>query len=195
MHLRSLYLCLFISLLAGSAWAQSKKDVKKYNIKSATETVTATINGKEITYVESVTTYNKEGKETSVTVNNPDGTLKKKESTTYNKEGKKTEKYEYKTKENAALTVNKRVSYKYNAQGDKSEEVHYEGNTTKVIKREVYEYNSQGERVLETTYDSEGKVIKKEVVAFNAKGLKSEKKTYDSRNKLITIKKYTYEFY
>jgi len=183
-------LCLVLS-----SFDESKKTVKKYKIKSLTETVTSSVNEKEITYTESVTTYNKEGKETSITEYNSNKTIKKQETTVYDNEGNKIQETILKTEEPQKTKVNyKRLVYKYNANNDRTEEIQYDV-ANKIQKRELFGYNNLGERNSVTVYDGDGKITKKQSINYSEKGLKTEKKTYDANNKLLSIKKYTYEYY
>jgi hypothetical protein len=185
-----LFLCLALT-----GFAQNKKDVKKYKLKSVTETLTTTENGKEITYIESVTLFNADGKEVSATEYNSDKSIKRQETTTYDKDGNKTQETILKTDQLSKVKVSyKRIAYKYNAAGDKIEETLYDS-AGKIVKREVYGYNNLGQKNSVTVYDADGKIIKKQKITFNNKGLKLEKKTYDGSNNLISTKKYSYEYY
>ena len=53
---------LFVALLSISvSWAQSKKEVKKYDLITATETITEVIDGKEVTRNDSYKKFDKDG--------------------------------------------------------------------------------------------------------------------------------------
>src|SRR5436190_1261884 len=69
-------------LLCSITFAQNKKEVKKYKIKSGTETLTETIDGKEKTFTESFQKFDKSGNPTEEIEYNKDGTFKKNEKRT-----------------------------------------------------------------------------------------------------------------
>lgn len=195
MNFQSNAIFLFLTLLSSISFAQSKKAVKKYDIQSVTETVTIKVNGKELSYIESFTTYDKEGRVISMTEYNSDKTIKKQETATYDKQGNKIQETSLKTEDALKPKVNfKRINTKFNAQNDKIEEIQYDA-SNKIVKKEVYGYNKWGQKNSILVYDGEGKIIKKQTVTFNDKGLKSEKTTVDENNKFISTKRYTYEFY
>lgn len=195
------FISLFLLTFFGTGFSQSKKEIKKNKILSVTEWTIKMEDGKEITYKESYTAYDKNGNVTENTEYNKDGSIKKKETAVYdNLKGKIVQetKYEDKTK----ISVNKddkqkdffkKTVYKYNANNDKTEEQEFDS-TNKLTKKKQYSYNSKGERILETTYDGENKLLKKTVYTYNSKSLLVEKKTYDASNQMETEKKFDYAF-
>src|SRR5690348_2185184 len=97
-----------------SAIGQSRKDIKKFGIKSTTETVVEYVNGKEVSHIESIEKFDKEGNVIEDTEYNKDHTFKKKESRTYNKAGDVLQEIRYDEKGNL---ISKHV-YTYNDAND-----------------------------------------------------------------------------
>lgn len=195
------YACilLFACFFSLSGIAQGKKDVKKNKIKSITEIVSTTENGKEITYKAYYIAFNNDGEVTEETEYYSNGTIKKKKTIKYDVNENKVEETFYQKKnpktdsENEAL-VNLKTVYKYNVHNDKVEEDELDASTGKVIKMHLFQYNGKGERNIEETYDANKKLIKKAVFTYDNKGLKTEKKVYNANNVLEMTKKYVYEF-
>jgi len=162
--LKNLIMTLLAFCICSASFSQKKKDIKKDKIKSTTETITKIENGKEVTYKDSYTSFDKNGNII--------------EEINYNKDG----------------TVKKRHTSRFDDGKNKTEEIEYEGVDGKAIqKKHQYSYNSKGDKILEITYDGAGKLIKKEVYTYNSLGLRDEKKVYDAKNVLIESHKYSYE--
>jgi hypothetical protein len=199
MKSKCVYILFLTCVLSLGANAQGKKDVKKNKIKSITEIVTTTENGKEITYKAYYIAFNKDGEVTEETEYYSNGTIKKKETTKYDANDNKVEETFYQKKnpksddESEAL-INQKIVYKYNVHNDKVEEDEIDASTGKIIKMQLFLYNSKGERNIEETYDANKKLIKKALFTYDSKGLKTEKKVYNANNVLEMTKKYVYEF-
>jgi hypothetical protein len=197
MNSKIIFSLLFVCMIWSSVFAQSKKKILKYKLKSITEYVTLHENGKELTYKESYILYNSDGKVLEETNTNRDGSIRKKETFKYDAGNNKTEATIYHKKE--ALTdkveiENKRITFKYNANEEKTEEVEYDSNN-KVTKKSIYTYNLQGEKSCEMCYDGEGKLKNKINYTYNSKSLKTKRETYHADNTLESVKIYSYEFY
>lgn len=188
---------LAVILCSLSAFGQSKKEkkaIKTYGVKSVTETVHETANGKETSRKDSYTTYDKNANITLNEEYRKDGTLKHKETAKYDSKGNKLEE----TVWDAAETTPNPEQYvkhvsKYDADDNKTEELQYDA-AGKLISKSQFSYNSNGDKTLEVVYDAAGKLIRKTVYVYNAKGLKVEKKEYDGANSLLSSRKYQYEF-
>ena len=185
------------SLIGVIVSAQSKKEkkaFKTYGVKSVTENVTETINGKETTRKDSYTAYDKNANVTLNEEYRKDGTLKHKETAKYDSKGNKLEET---TWDGAETTPNpekyvKHVS-KFDSDDNKTEELEYDA-AGKLVCKNQYSYNSNGDKILEVVYDAAGKLLRRVVYIYNAKGLKVEKKEYDGANLMLSDRKYTYEF-
>lgn len=188
-------LCLLFILLSGFLFGQNKKDIKKYKIKSVTETITPYTNGQESSsYKNSYTTYTKDGKITNDTHFFSDGSVKRKETFTYDKNGNKTEETKYDAETKVAKEgVNKKITYKYDADNNEVEEVECDG-SGKVIRKSTFLYSSLGEKTTEFELDGATNTVKKHTYSYDSKGLKIESKVYNDKNVLESVKKYTYEF-
>lgn len=193
---------LLLVVIAGctfTARTQSRKDVKKYGIKTCTEWTTKTENGKEVTYKDSYKAFDKNGYTIEETEFTRDGKVKKKETARYDKDGNVLEETSYELKEakpgeaKDATSVGKKVSYKYNVNSDKTEESEFDG-SGKLVKKIAYSYNTNGDRTGEVIYDASGKLLRKVFYTYDKRGLKVEKKTYNGDNTLESTKKYVYEF-
>ncbi len=194
--MKSIIVILFL-FLASPGFGQNKKEkkaIKTYGVKSVTETVTETVNGKEVTRKDSYTVYDKNANITLNEEYRKDGTLKHKETVKYDSKGNKLEETIW---DAAEITPNpekyvKHVS-KFDEEGNKTEELEYDA-AGKLLSKSQYSYNSNGDKILEVVYDAAGKLIRKVVFIYNAKGLKVEKKEYDGSNTLLSSRKYQYVF-
>jgi len=202
MKLKLIFAFFLFSILLSSASAQSKKDIKKNKIKTITEFVSSTENGKEINRKVSYTVLNKNGKIIEETQYNIDGSIKKRETTKYDNSNNKIEETSFIQKGNKIkkpepenkANINIKKSYKYNANNDKTEEDDTDILTGKLIEKQIISYTRRGEKEMEENYDSENKLVKKTTYAYNNKGLKVEKKTYKGIDLLEETKRYVYEY-
>lgn len=203
MKLKIIITFTLINSFLNYSLAQGKKDVKKNKMKSMTEFVTITENGKEITHKAYYVAFNKNADVIEETEYNNNGSKKKGETTKYDVNNNKTEETYFQQKERKneknnsepIENINTKTVYKYNVHNDKIEEDELDVTNAKLLKKHVYSYNNKGEKDLEETYNAEKKMVKKETFIYNNKGLKVEKKTFNGNNELETTKKYVYEFY
>ncbi len=183
--------------------AQGKKDIKKNKIKSITEFVTVTENGKEISYKAYYVVFNKNSEIIEETEYTSNGSIKKGETTKYDVNNNKIEEtyFEQKERKNPKNNsepiekINIKTVYKYNVHNDKIEEEELDIVNAKLNKKHLFSYNKKGEKDSEETYNAEKKIIKKETFIYNNRGLKAEKRTFNGNNELEILKKYVYEFY
>lgn len=194
---RFIFVLLAVSLFNVGLYSQSKKEkkaIKTYGIKSVTENVTETVNGKEISRKDSYTVYDKNANIVLNEEYRKDGTLKHKESAKYDSKGNKVEEIIWDAP-GTQPDPEKYVKHasKYNSDNDKIEELEYDA-SGRLVSKSQFSYNSNGDKILEVVYDAIGKLVKKIVYIYNAKGLKVEKKEYDAANTLLSDRKYTYEF-
>ncbi|MCX6304653.1 MAG: hypothetical protein NT040_06780 [Bacteroidetes bacterium] len=182
-----LFLCLLIGLTAP---CQSKKERKKYKIKSTTEWETTTADDKATTYKTSYEEFDKAGHTTVKIEYAPDGTVSFKATAVYDSFKNKTEETEF----DLAKKKNLRKTYKYNALKDMTEEVEYEG-TGAIRKKTVYAYDASGNKISETESDATGTLLKKSVYTYNSKNLKTGKTTAPGSKKKDKSKKWEYVYY
>lgn len=202
MKFKDISTCLFLCLFLNYSFGQSKKDVKENKIKSVTEFVTFTENGKEITYKASYIAFNKKGEVIEETEFTKNGTIKKRETKKYDVNDNKTEETFFELKEKKTPKpapekveiTNIRTVFKYNAHNDKIEIIELDVTNSKLITKQLFFYNNKGEKDKEETYNAENKIIKKATFFYNNKGLKTEKKNFNENNILELTKKYVYEF-
>lgn len=184
-------------MLAGvSLFAQSKKEIKAYKIKSTTETVTSFETGKEVTWKAEYDAYDKDGNTTEQTTWFTDGSVNRKELNKFNSKGDKVEEIviDNKAKVNTPDDDKyKHVANKYNANGDKIEETYFDEKGVQ-IKKTVTTYNSKGDKTQELTTDAAGKQLKKITYTYDGKGLRTEKAVYGPGDKLLRKHKFTYTF-
>lgn len=199
MKVKFIYTLYLLCIFSCSSFAQGKKDVKKHKIRSITEIVSTTENGKDVTYKAYYIAFNKDGEVVEETEYYSNGTIKKKETFKFDVNDNKIEETFYQKKNPKAdsdspALINLKTVYKYNAHNDKTEEDEIDASTGKIIKMHLFQYNSKGERNIEETYDGDKKLLKKAVFTYDNKGLKTEKKVYNASNVLEMTKKYVYEF-
>ncbi len=190
----SLFFLLFFYVSAYSQNKKEKKEVKSHRIKTATEMVTETENGKEVTRKDSYTAYDKDANIIEIQNYRKDGTLKHKGTTKYDSKGNKIEETIFDAAETQPKPEKnvKHIS-KYDGNNNKIEDLEYDG-SEKLIRKIQYSYNSKGDKILEVEFDATAKLIKKTVYIYDSKGLRVEKKEYDGTNLLISDRKYTYTF-
>mgnify|MGYP001608840273 CR=1 FL=1 len=143
--------------------AQSKKEVVKNEIKSATVKETKT--GKAAVPV-SYKKFDVSGNTIEKGEYNNEGGIKRKETFEYNGAGLEISQSIFKG--NGSLK--KKIIKKYSALGGTGNEI-----------------------AEELEYDENGKLAGKRVFIYNDKGLKAEKKEFDGGGKLLSITKYEYE--
>jgi hypothetical protein len=144
---------LHFTLFTGSGFAQSKKDIRKNNVKTLTETITTFENGKETTRNDLIQKFDKKGQVIEETRYDKSGKFKEKVVTKYNNLDDKTEEIIY----DANGKQHSREIYKYDAEGDKSEEWHYD-DRNELVSKSFYT-TKKGLRIERKTYDMKGKLI------------------------------------
>lgn len=180
-------LCLLIGF---HAIGQSKKERKKYKIKSTTEWETVTEGTESKTYKSLYEEFDREGRLTVHIEYATDGSITQKETAVYDKYGNKTEETEF-DKEKGK---NVKRTYKYNALNDKVEEVEFNGSGV-IQKKTTFTYDAAGNKTSETSFDASGKQIKKSTYTYNSKGLKTAKQTVGKSTPTDPSKKWDYVYY
>jgi hypothetical protein len=185
----SLILSLFIFFVL-AAPCQSKKEVKKYKIRSATEWETINGEGNPLTYKSTYEEFDKNGRSILRVEYSMDGSILHKESAVYDVYGNKTEETEY----DAAKKKNVRRTMKYNALKDKTEETEY-NDSGSILKKTSFTYDSSGNKISEIVTDPSGAVLKKMTYTYNSKNLKTGKQTFIKSVVPESIKKWDYVYY
>lgn len=183
--LLSLCACVFISALG-----QTKKERKKYKIKSTTEWETINEKGTSKTIKTLYEEFDKAGRTTLHVEYEPDGTIRLKESTVYDSYGNKTEETEF----DPAKKKNIKRTFRYNALKDKTEEVEYNA-TGGIVKKTMFTYDAAGNKTTETVVDAAGKLLKKSTFSYNSKSLKTGKQTFGNSSVPESVKKWDYVYY
>jgi len=188
-----LFFAFILFCVTSLSIAQSKKEIKKYKIKSITETISIMEKGKSIVYKDHYILFDKNGEIVEEIEYNRDGSVKKKQLVKYDNNDNKIEETSFHqgTKNPGDGKTNLKIIYKYNANNDKTEEHEYDSG--KLVKRKIYSYNNKGERTLEEVYSAEGKLLRKAAFSYE-KGFKKEKKIFNGQNALEMTKTYAYEF-
>jgi glycogen debranching enzyme len=144
-------LLIFISLFS---FAQSKKDIRNNKIASETAMITVTENGKEITYKDSYTIYDKNGNVIEQTEFNRDGSIKNKETNKFDANKNKIETTEYNEKDKTTT----KTTFVYDKNDNKILETEYDGKG-KIIRQSAYIYNNKGFKTEKRTVDGNKKLI------------------------------------
>ena len=186
-RLTTIIICLVVGI---SAPCQSKKEIKKFKIRSATEWETLTADGKTNTYKTSYEEFDKAGHSILKIEYGPDGSILHKETATYNNYGKKTEESEW----DVIKKKNTRKVYKYNAMQDRTEEVEYNAAGV-ILKMIAFTYDADGNKTVETITDPAGNILKKMTFTYNAKNLKTGKQTFTKSAVPESVKKWDYVYY
>lgn len=179
-------LCLLIGITAP---CQSKKERKKYKIKSTTEWETSTIGGKSSTYKVASEEFDRAGHTTMKAEYSPDGTATFRTTAVFDSFGNKTEE----TETDLAKKKNTRWTYRYNAMKDKTEEVEYEGSV--IRKKTIYTYDADGNKISESEMDAAGNLLKKSVYTYNSKNLKTGKTNVAESKQKEKTKKWEYVYF
>jgi hypothetical protein len=179
--------CLIIFVFTGGI-AQSRKDAKKYGIRSATVTRVTYSGSKESgSQTEKIEKFDKEGRVTDETDFDERGSFRKRTTWKYNKDGEVTEEVEW----NAHGAVLKKTAVTFDENNRKVSEVVTDG-TGKILAWTKSGYDSMGEKIFELELDEHGKTLKKSLYTYNKDGLKKERKTFNGQEELLYVKKYQY---
>lgn len=145
-------LTILFLIVSITAFAQSKKDIRKNNVKTLTETITNYENGKETTLNDVFRRFDKNGEVIEEINYDKNGKMKSKTITKYKDEDK--------TEETIFDANGKQLSrevYKYNVDGEKVEELHYDAKN-ELESRSLYTLK-RGLKLERKTYDEKGKLI------------------------------------
>jgi len=134
--------------------AQSKKDIRNNKIESETATITYTENGKDITFKDSYTVYDKNGNVIEQTEYNRDGNIKSKTINKYDSNKNKIESIEYNDKTKTSI----KTAYIYNKNDQKVMEIEYDTNG-KITRQSAYLYNNKGFKTEKRTVDENKKLV------------------------------------
>lgn len=188
-----LTLAIFFLFSSSVLFAQSKKDIRTYGIKSVTETTVKYKNGEEDKrYKSKYTAFDRNGETIEKISYKSDGTMESREVYAY--EGGELvleiEDYPFGKGNDKPSYKHKTESYK---KGLKVNEQKFdrEGNLEEY---EIFEYNKMGDRIREMVYNKNGEL--KEIIeyVYDNKGLVTEEITMDE-NRIISKKEfYEYEF-
>jgi hypothetical protein len=151
-------------LVMTNVTAQSKKDIRDNKIVSETSFVTTMENGKETTYKESYTIYDKKGCVTEQTEYTKEGAIKRKETNKYNINKDKTEEVVYDGKDKTT----QKTTFLYNANGQKIAEIESDG-SGKIMKQSMILYNANGLKTEKKTYDANKKPISSKKYTYSTK--------------------------
>jgi hypothetical protein len=154
------FFCFAITTVMG----QGKKEIRDNKIASETSYVTSYENGKEITYKESYTVYDKNGCVTEQTEYNKEGAIKRKETNKYNANKDKIEEVVYDGKDKTT----QKTTYFYNSEYQKIGEIEYDG--AGIIKKQsLIIYNAKGMKAEKKTYDANKKLISTKKFTYTTK--------------------------
>lgn len=149
------YIIFLAILLTGSLCvAQGKKEVKKYNIREVTETLTYYEDGVAQTRPESYEKFDKDGNTVEKIDYNKEGKIKERVVRKYDRFGEQTEEIVF----DGDGKQKEREVYKYNNMGEKSEEWKYDEND-QLISKSYYTLDGRGLKTEKKTYDAAGNPI------------------------------------
>ncbi|MDD5571342.1 MAG: hypothetical protein PHD97_09350 [Bacteroidales bacterium] len=154
MRIKAIFTIIVLVMSMCHVLAQGKKDIKTYKVSSETSYITVNENGKEVTYKDSYTAYDKDGKVTEQTEFYKDGTIKRKETNKYDSQKNKIEEVIYDGKDKTTT----KTTYTYNANKDRIGEIEYD-NKGNILKQSVIVYNSKGFKTEKKTYNAGKQLI------------------------------------
>jgi hypothetical protein len=147
-------LIILLIFIAGLGFAQSKKEIKKYDIVAVTETITEVVDGKEVTRTDSYKKFDKDGNVLEEANYDKYGKLQERIVRIYDRFDNKTQEITF----DATNRQIKRETYKYDEMGEKTEEVEYNTKNL-VVSRSVFITDRRGLKSEKKVYDSKGKLI------------------------------------
>lgn len=150
----SIRLIILFVAITGLGFAQSKKEVKKYDIMAVTETITEVVEGKEVTRNDSYKKFDKDGNVLEEVNYDKTGKLKERIVRIYDRFDNKTQEITF----DAANRQAKRETYKYNELGEKTEEVEYNDKNV-LMTRSVFVTDRRGLKTEKKVYDGKGKLV------------------------------------
>lgn len=153
-------LIFFLMLLTAFSFAQKKKTIKKYNIRSIVSTEQQ--NGKIVNDNKSF--YNANGQLIEEINYDKDGKFKSDTKYKYNSDGDVIEESEY---SEAKVLIEKRV-IKYDVLGEKTEEL-VQNKDGKQIRRITYSYNAKGLKTEKKTFDANNTLISTKKIVYTYK--------------------------
>lgn len=146
---------IFVALLSISvSWAQSKKEIKKYDLVTATETITEVVDGKEITRNDSYKKFDKDGNVVEEVKYDNYGKVEERIVRIFDKFDNKTQEITF----DATNRQLKREVYKYDELGEKVEESEF-NSKNQLVSRSVFTNDRRGLKSEKKTYDGKGKLI------------------------------------
>lgn len=151
---------VFISALQ----AQSRKEIRENKIISETSFVTSNENGKEVTYKDSFTVFDKNGNISEQTEYNKEGGIKRKETNKYNANKDKIEEVVYDGKDQTT----RKTMFLYNSNFQKTGEIEYD-NSGNVIRQSMILYNAKGLKSEKKVFDANKKLIATKKYTYNTK--------------------------
>ena len=186
------YLILLFSLLTIGANAQSKKQVREYNIRAAIETKISFTNGVESgRYVREKLAWDKKSKLVSEERYQANGELVYRETLLYKGDFAIEETQEY-PKQKRVIDKSEFLKTVNTYSGaDKIKEEDFDRNNKLIVKR-ISTFNRFGDKIEEIEYSAEDAIISKTTYQYDKRGLKTEKLTTDSAG--VPMSRITYEY-
>ncbi len=186
MHLFKTSSILLLSSAFTISNAQTKKEIKIFNIKSCAITVTSidSNSGKEKKITDSYTAFDKGENIIEEKEHDRNGIFKNHESNKYNRNGDETERIQLDGKGNI---IPKTIT-EYNSNNYKKTESIYDGKGLLIEKTQI-SYNPDGEKNAEVVTNASGKTINRSVYTCDKNGLKRDKKTFNAAGQLLMLKK------
>lgn len=184
------FLLLSILIFFFNVSAQSKKEIRKYNIKSSTVTVDEVDNsGERKTRTDKIIEWDKNGNIIKDFEYNKDGKLKKGVKAKFDKNDKIIEEIFYDQDENIKETI----TYSYNRLNQRILSTIYNDKmeVSEIVK---YEYNGFGELVSEISSDKNGILISQSIYKYDNKGLRTERTIINNKGEVVSIRTYNYKF-
>jgi hypothetical protein len=185
---------LLFSVFTIAANAQSKKQVREYNIRGAIETKVSYTNGVESErYVREKFAWDKKGKLILEERFQANGDLLYRETAVYKGDLAIVETQEYpKSKRVIDKSEYLRTVNTYSGE-DKIQEEDFDRNN-KLIAKRVNTFNRFGDKIEEIEYSAEGAIISKTTYQYDKRGLKTEKLSTDEAGvpQVKIIYEYTY---
>lgn len=188
--LRGIFVISLLVAVGFQSMGQSRKERKKYRVKSTTEYETAVVNGAKVTYREKYEEFDKEGRVITSIEYEPDGSIRVKMTAKYNGLGLKTAETEMDVKKNKNVIK----TFRYNAMKDKTEESEFAPDGT-LLKRTEFSYDVNGNRLTETEFDASGTLLRTITYTYNNKELKVARRSVTATGEKEKSKSWEYEYY
>jgi len=145
---------------AHDAGAQSRKEVRKYQIRALTETVADSAGSTP--YKAAYRRFDKAGRTAEWIEYHPDGTVERRTAYTYDAAGELKEETQYR----GDGSIRQRIACDYSARGEKTSERRFDA-AGNLVRRTEYRYDRNGLKTERKTFDGGGRLLTTKTYSYH----------------------------